>query len=101
MNSFQEKFDKVKNPEKYLTPSQIKEGDELAKKISYFKAIFMLFCQFIIGICTIAWYPYYLGLDITIGAFPFVGSIMFGLFIFFSYKNYKRELKFIEKEFSE
>jgi hypothetical protein len=88
MNSFQEKFDKVKNPEKYLSPSQIKEGDKLAKKLSYFKAIFMLGCQIIIGLY-------------TLGTIPIFGTGFLALFIFFSYKNYKRELKFIEKEFSE
>ena len=101
MSGLGEKFDKIKNPKKYLTESQINEGDDLAKKISYFKAFFMLVCQIIIGVCTLAWYPFYLGLDSMIGGFPLLGSILLIVYSFFSYKNYKRELKFIEKEFSE
>lgn len=101
MTSFQEKFDKVKNPKKYLTSSQVNEGDELAKKISYFKALFMLVCQLIMGVCTIAWYPYYAGVDLLIGQLPLIGTSMLVIYSFFCYKNFKRELKYIEKEFSE
>lgn len=88
MNSFQEKFDKVKNPEKYLTKNQIKEGDELAKKISILKAITLL-----IGYC---WIGYIIFLQLF-----FVGHAFFIIWIFFQHKEFTKQLKFIEKEFSE
>ncbi len=101
MSGLGEKFDKIKNPKKYLTESQINEGDDLAKKISYFKALFMLVCQLMIGACTIAWYPFYLGVDVMIGEFPLIGGVSLIMYSFFSYKNFKSELNYIEKEFSE
>lgn len=94
-------IDIVKNPKIYLNQEKINQGDELAKNISYFKAFFMLVCQIIIGVCTIAWYPFYLGVDVMIGEFPLIGGVSLIMYSFFSYKNFKRELKYIEKEFSE
>jgi hypothetical protein len=88
MNSFQEKFDKVKNPEKYLSPSQIKEGDKLAKKLSYFKALFLFACETYIGF-------------LLLTNIPYIGLLILFFWIVFKYKNMKREFKYIEKEFSE
>jgi hypothetical protein len=36
-----------------------------------------------------------------IGEFPLIGGVSLIMYSFFSYKNFKRELNYIEKEFSE
>lgn len=80
--------DKVKNPAKYMGESQIKEGDFYAKQLSVFKAFFLFACEIYIG--------YLLLTNI-----PYIGLLILFFWIVFKYKNMKRELKYIEKEFSE
>lgn len=88
MIQIREKLDKIKNPEKYLTSNQIKEGDFYAKNLSIFKALFLFACETYIGF-------------LLLTNIPYIGLLILFFWIVFKYKNMKREFKYIEKEFSE